>query len=224
MISQMNWFSIMMHFSDSSLPVGSYAHSFGLEGMCQLGVVRDEESLSQFMNRDVLSGLKSVDLPIALRAYDAVKANDTEKLMHWDQMIDAMRPTAQLKLASRKTGKQMWRLYEKTWRSEHVAREFRYFHVPVVLGTLFAEVGAPEEAVMQVLVYQTYSALVQAALKLLPVGPTSMQVVLKDCVSIAEQAIAEVRFVDDDELGSFNPLWDIAASRHERAGARLFIS
>ena len=40
-ITDWAWMGPMLHFSDSALPVGAYAHSFGLEGMCQDGVVRD---------------------------------------------------------------------------------------------------------------------------------------------------------------------------------------
>ena len=221
----MNWVNIVMHFSDSTLPVGSYAHSFGLEGMCQMGVVSDEESFANFLTRDVLHGLKTVDLPIALRAYQATMDSDYEKLLHWDQLIHAMRPTSQLKTASSKTGKQMWRLYERTWREDdHIDLTFKHYHVPVVLGALFAESGAPDESALQVIIYQTYSALVQATLKLLPVGPTRMQEVLKECVAQASLELSKVSELTDDELGSFNPVWDIAASRHERAAARLFIS
>lgn len=192
-----------------------------------MGVVKDEDSFATFLTRDVLHGLKSVDLPIALRAYRSVLAKDYDKLLHWDQLTNAMRPTSQLKTASSKIGKQMWRLYERTWREESKKNSglaFSHYHAPAVLGALFAECGAPEECVLQVIIYQTYSAQVQATLKLLPVGPTRMQEVLKESVAIASRDLDEVSALADDALGSFNPIWDIAASRHERAAARLFIS
>ena len=93
-----------------------------------------------------------------------------------------------------------------------------------MLGAIFAEAGAPEEAALQVIIYQTYSALVQANLKLLPVGPSRMQEVLKQSVASATTKLHEIKAISDEQLGSFNPLWDIAAARHERAPARLFIS
>jgi urease accessory protein len=72
--------------------------------------------------------------------------------------------------------------------------------------------------------YQAYSALLQAALKLLPLGPGATQVILQEALSAVEAEFAGVLACGDDELGTFNPLWDIAAARHERAGARMFIS
>ena len=93
-----------------------------------------------------------------------------------------------------------------------------------MLGALFADCKAPREAVLHVIIYQTYSALVQSALKLLPIGPSAAQSLLQGAVAKASLRIPQIEKIADEDIGSFNPMWDIAASRHERAPARLFIS
>jgi len=87
-----------------------------------------------------------------------------------------------------------------------------------VSGVIFSEQKIALEDSLHVLAYQTYSALVQAALKLLPIGPGIAQSLLHE--SLAALDLSRI----SPKPGSFNPLWDIAASRHECADARLFIS
>ena len=93
-----------------------------------------------------------------------------------------------------------------------------------VAGVIFAKRGVPLEAGLMVVCYQTYSALMQAALKLLPVGPMATQSLLREMMGDAQTLCEEALAVEDAELGTFNPVWDCASSGHERVEARLFLS
>lgn len=210
--------AMLLQFSDSTLPVGSYAHSFGLEGLCQSGFLSDENDLRQFLLRDVSHSLLTVDLPLLERAYQATLEGDSAEVPSLDEVAWAMRPTRQLREAAGRIGRQTWLLYTKTWREEMTNINFSYFQAPVVSGVIFGEKRVPLESARWVCSYQTFSALVQSALKLLPIGPSAAQ-------NLLSQSLQALDFSKiPKELGSFNPLWDIAASRHERADARLFIS
>jgi len=110
-----NWVTRLLHFSDSALPVGSYAHSFGLEGVCQMGIVDDANSLSLFLKRDVAHALRTIDLPLLALAHKAAMDGAAEKLALLDQLSWALRPTRQLREAASKIGRQQWKLYQRTW-------------------------------------------------------------------------------------------------------------
>jgi urease accessory protein len=215
--------AMMLQFADSTLPVGGYAHSFGLEGMCQAGIVQTADELRLFLFRDVSHSLLTVDLPLMLRAYQAALDLDQAAIRHWDETAWAMRPTNQLREAASRIGRQTWMLYQKTWRALE-GDYFVHYQAPIVSGVIFAERGAPEKAAYWTIVYQTFSALVQSALKLLPIGPAAAQLILRDALQKMAGRFHFVQSTKDTEIGSFNPLWDIAASQHERADARLFIS
>ena len=214
---------MMLQFADSTLPVGSYAHSFGLEGMCQSGCVRTVDDLRLFLGRDVRHALIMVDVPLMLRGYQAALDLDSVAIRHWDEIAWAMRPTSQLRDAASRIGRQTWLLYQKTWR-ELEGESFVHYQAPIVSGVIFAERGLSEKSAYWTLVYQTFSALVQSALKLLPIGPAAAQLVLRDSLQVMSDQFEIAQSTTDAELGSSNPVWDIAASRHERADARLFIS
>lgn len=217
------WLATLLHFSDSVLPIGAYAHSFGLEGLCQLGAVQDAAGLKVFLERDVMASLLHVDLPIFALAHAAVLAGDFSELTALDELSRALRPTRQLREAARTIGRQQWRLFMKTWELT-TQMSFTATQSPVVLGTIFALQGVPVMAGLNSVAYQTFSALVQASLKLLPLGPSATQDILVNSMRKITLRLPGICELKADELGTFNPLWDIGASRHERARARLFLS
>lgn len=221
------WLGLVLSFADTAAPVGGYAHSFGLEGMVQAGEVREEDTLRRFLARDVRESLRSVELPLLARAYRAAKELRGEEVRRWDEWAWASRPTGELREASARVGRQQWRIFERTWGGDG-AREardwFATFQIAPVAGVIFAKRGVPLEAGLRIFCYQTYSALMQAALKLLPVGPMATQGLLHEAMVNSNGLCEEALRLEDGELGTFNPVWDCASSRHERAEARLFLS
>ena len=63
-----------------------------------------------------------------------------------------------------------------------------------------------------------------AALKLIRIGQEGCQTALGDALTLAERTVRAAGEVSREEAGWCDPLWEIAAARHERAFARLFIS
>ncbi len=218
-----NWVARLLHFSDSALPVGSYAHSFGLEGVCQMGIVDDAKSLSLFLKRDVAHALRTIDLPLLALAHTAAMDGAAEKLALLDQLSWALRPTRQLREAASKIGRQQWKLYQRTW-NDSFEIELPHYQSPIVLAVISANESIPVNAALSSLAYQTYSALLQAALKLLPIGPTTTQQLLHEALLEITPHLETAADVPEKEIGSFNPVWDISASQHETANARMFIS
>ncbi len=219
------WLARVLHFSDSALPVGAYAHSFGLEGVCQMGIVHDKETLGTFLHRDVVATLTRIDLPLVARAYEAAMDGKIDELRKLDQLSFALRPTRQLREAASRIGKQQASIYSRTWSDgDNICATLIHQQSPVVLGALHAQEKAPVMAALWSMAYQTYSALLQAALKLLPIGPAATQELLHGSLMIIRNQLDSSRHMTIDEIGCFNPVWDIGASQHEHATARLFIS
>ena len=221
--SDFDWIARVLHFSDSALPVGAYAHSFGLEGVIQMGIVHDKETLRTFLKRDVTTALAHIDLPLTALAHHAAMDGQDEELKRLDQLSFALRPTRQLREAASKIGRQQASIYSKTW-SKVEKIKLPHEQSPIVLGALFAYEKAPVMAAMWSMAYQTFSALLQAALKLLPIGPGATQELLHDALSSISKRLEAALQIPESEIGSFNPVWDIGASQHEHAPARLFIS
>ena len=185
--------------------------------MCQAGIVTSREDFNLFLKRDVAHSLTNVDLPLLAHAW-----RGEVDLAELDQLSWATRPTRQLRDAAEKIGRQQKRVFRETWNIS--IPNLPYTQSPVVTGALLkaAEVDLPSAAWS--LAFQTYSALTQASLKLLPLGPRATQGLLTDALAAIAPRLEPALELPMEDIGSFNPVWDVAAAAHERAAARLFLS
>lgn len=226
-----HWLAGVLHASDTFYPTGAYAHSFGLEGLAHEGVVHDRASLRGFLLEGVLPPLARTDLPIAGWAWDAAgEPPDLARLRGLCLLASSMRGAREPREASEAIGRQ--RLDLAAMLHGGVARVVNERAVAegwprpaCVAAALEGRVlGAPREAVMVGLVYAAVAGMVAAAVKLLRLGQNAVHTLLAEVLAATPRLLAEAARCTPDDLGTFNPWWDIAAARHEHADFRLFIS
>src|SRR5258707_1056352 len=75
-IQSFDWIVGLLQAGDSFYPTGSYAHSFGLEGLTQEGVVHNRDTLREFFFLSVLPALRQAELPLAAQAWRAFGKKD----------------------------------------------------------------------------------------------------------------------------------------------------
>src|SRR3569833_1065608 len=71
-----HWLGFFLQSNDTFYPTGSYAHSFGLEGLVQAGLIVDRASLREFVFASAIPSLQHNELPIASLAWHAFAAED----------------------------------------------------------------------------------------------------------------------------------------------------
>lgn len=226
-----SWITRLLQTTDSFYPTGSYAHSFGLEGLVQAGVVRDRATLREFLLGQALPQLARTELAVAARAWDAAgDPPDWETLRTLAELGAALRGTRETRAASAGIGAQ--RLDFSATLHGGLAAEFNRraaaggWPRPACLAAAIEgrTLGAPREAVLAALLYGSLSGLIAAAVKLLRLGQNASHTLLAEALAVGEAEIAAACDRPLDELGTFNPWWDIASARHESADFRLFIS
>ena len=229
--SEAAWLCALLQAGDSFYPTGSYAHSFGLEGLVHEGVVRDRATLREFLFRSVLPSLRQAELPIAVHAWQALGERDWRRVGELCVLASALKTSREARLASENIGRQRTELVAAL-RGDALATEFLAraaaeawpFSSAVSSALEGRATGAPIEAVLAGIVYSTTAAIVSAAMKLLRLGQNASQSLLTEVLGEAPAVIAAAEQVPFDEIGWFNPWLDIAAARHETADARMFIS
>lgn len=209
--------------NDTAYPSGAYAHSFGLEELVETGVVQKPADLENFLKAQVLPALLTFEIPIFARAHAAAIDGNLSELLKLDAELDAWRIPAELRDASRRIGSQRLDLLAQLDPAELVSRyrelSPRSHHLVVAALELS---GVPVGQAARAIAFQSVSTLTAASMKLMRIGQTSCQQILRRTLVALGEKI-------DDSLsrpvdGWFNPLIEIASLRHARAHSRLFIS
>lgn len=228
---QARWVARLLQAADTMYPTGSYAHSFGLEGLVQAGAVADLPALRTFLLEHALPLLARTELPLAAEAWSAAgEPADWDRLERTCRLAGAIRGAREPREASEAIGRQRLELAERLHGG--LAAEFNRraeaggWPRPACVASAIEGrmAGAPCGAVLAGLVYGSAAALLAAAVKLLRLGQNAIQALLAEAMG-RTPALAEIALaLPLDAIGGFHPWWDIAASRHETADGRLFIS
>jgi urease accessory protein len=227
------WLVGLLQAGDSYYPTGAYAHSFGLEGLVQTGVVRDRATLRDFVLLSVLPALRQSELPLAAHAYAALDpaAPDWAKVGELCVLAHALKSAREARAATENIGRQRAELtamlHGHPLAKEYLAHaaENRWPFSSAVSAVLEGRVlGAPLEAVLAGVMYASLGGLLASAVKILRIGQNGSQTLLTEALGQAPAVIAAASIVPLDEIGWFNPWLDIAAARHETADSRMFIS
>ena len=227
------WLVGLLQAGDSYYPTGAYAHSFGLEGLVQAGMVRDRATLREFVFLSVLPALRQAELPLAAHAYAALdpQAPDWAKVGELCVLAHALKSAKEARTATDNIGRQRAELavtlHAHPLAHAYLARagERGWPFSSAVSAALEGRVlGAPREAVLAGVMYASLGGLLAASMKILRIGQNASQTLLTEALARAPEIIAPASVVPIDEIGWFNPWLDIAAARHETADGRMFIS
>ena len=231
-----SWLPSLLQTSDSLFPTGAYAHSGGLETLVELGVVRDAPSLSAFLRGHVVPSLERFELPYLRFARASAVFGDIDDLIWLDQEYSAAKLPRETREASARVGTQRLRTLLKVMPSNeemgNAAARFQELigcgkaagHAVIVCGIQAGWLSIPADAACAAYFYGSVSGYCSAALKLIRIGQEGCHAVLADALTLAGSAVRAAAAVPRDDAGWCDPAWEIAAARHERAFARLFIS
>jgi len=225
-------FLSLLQFSDGLFPAGAYAHSFGLEYYVQCGQVRDADGVCNFIRANLegsLAPMETVAMLTALRCL--VRNGDLAALLILDKQLEAMKPVEELRSASRQMGRQMIRIaaeliQDRLLRSYFLATESDSTpgHHSVCFGLIAGSLGWSEADAARAFLFSATSAMVGAALRLLPLGQLRGQRILWEIKPTIERLAHEAMAKKASEMWSFVPGLEIASMRHARLDARLFRS
>jgi len=221
----------LLQFADGLFPAGAYAHSFGLEFCAQSGEVRDAAGVEAFLRAYLQGSAAPADAVAAVCAHRAAAKGTLGPCLALDQTLDAMKAATELREASRQMGRQTLRVATHLSLAglvaefgQAVADEVTPGHHAVVFGVIGGISGWSSLETASAYLYSTSSALVGAALRLLPLGQLAGQRILWNAKPLIASLAAQMQDKNADDMWSFVPALEIASMRHARLEARLFRS
>ncbi|MFY0990465.1 urease accessory protein UreF [Halomonas sp. C05BenzN] len=214
----------LLQLVSPALPIGAFAFSQGLESAFELGWVRDEATLGDWLEGVLEDGLTRCELPALTRLSAAWAAGDGEALAEWDQWLAANRETAELAAEDLRLGASLARLLDSLalLPAEPTLPE-RAGYVTVFAWTAHRR-GVPVRQALLGFAWAWLENQLAVACKALPLGHTAAQRLVERLRPSVVVAVDEALTLADDELGPALPGLALASALHETQYSRLFRS
>jgi urease accessory protein len=225
----------LLHLADSALPIGTLAHSFGLETMVAEGVLSVEQ-LELFL-KDVVNDVGCLESTFCRSSYRlASPSNAAVFEAQWlslNEQICAWKTARESRTASATLGRRLLQLAldleaHPTIQSPLLAAQAAggEAHYSSAFGLVGGVLGTGENATVVAYLRQFLAGLVSCCQRLMPLGQSQAGKMLwrlyPTLITIAGRSEAAAPTLDNAVL--FTPLPDLGSMRHPRLTTRLFIS
>ena len=216
----------LLQLASPSLPVGAYSYSEGLEYAVEQGAVCDAATLRNWLEDALQYGGVRIEAAVLVRTYDARITDDHDILRYWNDWLTAARESEEIRLQNHEMGRALLKLLAEL--DPPPKRISSLLSQPCNFAVAFAIAGAHWRIARDAAVagyLQTWTAnMINAGVKLIPLGQTAGQRLLWDLQSIIEEAARAAATVADDDLAVSNWGQALASMRHETQYSRLFRS
>ncbi len=201
----------LVQWLSPSYPVGAFAYSHGLEWAVHAGDVADRATLEAWLETVLRHGAGYSDALFLAAAYQTADAREV------DALARAFAPSAERLRETVLQGEAFCRASGAVWGAEMPALTY-----PVAVGQAARMQGLPLELTLQVFLHAFTSNLAAAGMRLIPLGQTDGQLVIKNlaatCIDVADTAMQGSL----EDLSSTAFLSDIASMKHETQYSRIF--
>jgi urease accessory protein len=214
-----------------AFPIGSYAYSHGIEWAVEAGHIADRESLVDWLESDLRYGSGRNEGIFFIETWRRTLRNDLARLLEIAELAAAFRSTSEFVLESSQQAAACMATLRQVWPDsllDRFAESLRELQVQpslaVVVGLRSARQCIPANLALPAFL-QSYTAnLVNAGVRLVPLGQTDGQVAIAELEQAVLAVTAEAQDCTIDDLGSAALMVDLASMAHERQYTRLFRS
>ncbi len=224
LLRQQTWLS-------PAFPSGAYSYSHGLEWAVEAGQVCDRETLVDWLEADLCYGSGRNEAIFFHEGWRAASEDDRTRLLHVAELATVFRSTAEFALESVQQGiaylatlRRVWCDHLLDWLSDMLHKLNLPPALAVVLGIRAATQGIQVELALPAFLQSLIANLVNAGVRLLPLGQTDGQLALAQLEEAVLSASAEATKASLDDLGSAAFMVDLSSMAHETQYTRLFRS
>src|SRR5258708_6946535 len=212
-MEQLAWLRLLQ-LADSALPIGTTAHSFGLETLVDFGALHPA-NVAEFLD-------SYLDEAGALEASFVRRAVLGEEPRTLSDELAAWKPARESREAGAKLGRRFAVLVNAMLSTAALDPDLQY---AVAFGAAGKTLGLDCDSVVLAYLQQFAAGLISACQRLMPIGQGAAACILwnlKPAIIRAGQFSRAGQL--SQEVTCFTPLPEIASMRHGRIETRLFIS
>lgn len=226
----MTWFS-------SSYPIGSFNFSHGIESAVECGLIKNSESLAEWVSGIIQFGTGRMDLIMFKLAYELfytpnlISSNFIKKLKHLVSLSNALKLSPELWQESIRQGDAALKALLNTCPSESLHFFNNYLKdankspvIALVFGIACAEQKIPLKWALTAYLHAFALNLVTAGIKLIPLGQTAGQSILAALKTVIQESVNLAIKAKISDIGSATPMVEWTSIQHENQYTRLFQS
>lgn len=228
--SSMAHLARLLQFSDSTLPIGSFTFSNGLESAVQTGVVTDADSLAQYV-RLIVRQAARMDGVALLHAHRAALSGDEAAIIGVDHELFCRRVGEEQQLMLTRVGKKFAELVLNIAPAPLLERWLGGIRrgatpgcLPVGQAIALAHMGIDEAEAFVMHQYGIATMILSAALRLMRIDHLDTQRILFATQARVAHDYAAVRELGLEEMASFAPVFDVLVAHHTTTHLRLFMN
>jgi urease accessory protein len=226
----------LYQLADSALPIGTTAHSFGLETLAQeeeIQVSRLEAFLRDYLTENGLLESSFCRAAYLLGSEGHTKPLFVEEWLNLNESLGAFRLARESRAAGTALGRRFIQLVlnldakpelQTAWLAAKQAKI--EIHYCTAFGLVGGVLKLGQEATCLAYLQQSLTGLISACQRLMPLGQSQASQILHNLKPVIFEVIAQRKKYqpDDETLNCFTPLVELASMRHPSLRTRLFIS
>jgi urease accessory protein len=228
---ELSRFLTYVQLLDSALPVGAFAHSFGLETAVQSEKVSTMDDLERYIRVQIHGSLIRMEGVAIKQMYTALEQEDYSSFCFLDQIIHIQRTPKESRDGIHKMGKRFLRLAKALYPwmefsklEQAIADHKGYGTFPAVHAYVSFQLKIPCDEAVQGYLYTSVQTIVNSALRLMSIGQTEGQQMIYRSIAIIGDEWRKHQMRPDVGMHSFAVAQDIDAMNHETLYSRLFMS
>jgi urease accessory protein len=214
----------LMQLVSPALPIGAFAWSQGLESAFELGWVKTEADLQEWLEGVLEDGLSRCELPLLARLQTAWAREDAQAIAQWNTWLQATRETAELSDEDTRLGAALVTLL----RNLGLLPDANLIPNQPGYITMFAWVAhyrqVPQRQTLIGFAWAWLENQLSVACKALPLGHTAAQRITEHMRPLLVTAVEVALQREDEELGPILPGLALGSALHETQYSRLFRS
>lgn len=222
---------------DSTFPIGTFNHSYGMETYLRNDQVTDNASFEKWMRTFLKTQFKWGEGLLIRLSMEALKNDQLEKLWNYDEQITKAAAAIETRKGARLIAEQMIILILKIYGEDddpiiqtikeyqrRIKNDEAYGNPAIVFAMFMCHEQMDEIESVCYYGYSIVTTMIQNAVRAIPLGQRAGQKIMHNLFDDLLEICRDIFKLDESYLGANVPGIELAQINHETTNFRLFMS